>query len=477
MQKTQTAESNNINYKKISTYYMVGTLFNQGTSFLTVPIFTRLLTTTDYGVVTTYNSWVSIISMIVSCALLMGVRAAFIDYKKTINDVMATVTTFTLLNGLILTGIFSVIAAVFHVSYPEILILICMIHSIGFALLQNYSMYLMMQYRYKPRTALMVLPNFIAVFASLVVIIFFLKKDLYLGRIIPTALSQAVFGASTLFLVYKNSRDLFDKKYLKYTLAISLPLVLHGIALNILSQSDRLMITWLRNASETGIYSLIYNFSMIATVITTSLDGVWVPWFTAKLKNKEIRAINNRSRDYIEIMTVAMIGLILVGPEIVKLLADKRYWEGISIIPPIVLANYAIFAYTLYVNIEHFHKKTIYIIFNTLIAAGINIVTNYIFIPKFGYMAAAYTTLFSYVVALFLHASYAKKMEKDLYPIRYFIVPILEIIIAVFAFYLFMNSFWIRWILAALFVLIEALTHKKLVDYVFPFIKNIISRN
>ena len=44
------------NYKKASTYYLIGNLFNKGIAFLTVPIFTRILSTTDYGIVTTYNS-------------------------------------------------------------------------------------------------------------------------------------------------------------------------------------------------------------------------------------------------------------------------------------------------------------------------------------------------------------------------------------------------------------------------------------
>ena len=96
---------------------------------------------------------------------------------------------------------------------------------------------------------------------------------------------------------------------------------------------------------------------MIATVITTSLDGVWVPWFTERLKNREIKSINDLAVDYINLMTYAMVGVMLVGPEVVKLLASSKYWEGISIIPPVVLANYIIFAYTLYVNIEHYYSK------------------------------------------------------------------------------------------------------------------------
>ncbi len=67
--------------------------------------------------------------------------------------------------------------------------------------------------------------------------------------------------------------------------------------MNILSQSDRLMITVFRSASETGIYSLVYNFGMLATVITTGLDGVWVPWFTNKLRNNDVSTINSQAKN------------------------------------------------------------------------------------------------------------------------------------------------------------------------------------
>lgn len=52
-------------YKKAGTYYFIGNIFNKGISFLTVPVFTRILSTADYGIVTTYNSWIGILSMIV----------------------------------------------------------------------------------------------------------------------------------------------------------------------------------------------------------------------------------------------------------------------------------------------------------------------------------------------------------------------------------------------------------------------------
>lgn len=254
---------------------------------------------------------------------------------------------------------------------------------------------------------------------------------------------------------------------------ISMPLVLHGIALNILSQSDRTMITWLADASQTGIYSLIYNFSMLATALTTALEGVWVPWFTEHLKNGEKEVINTKVKDYISLITITMVSLVLVGPEVVKLLADKKYWEGITIIPPILLSNFFIFVYTFYVNVEHFHKKTLIITINTVIAAAINIALNYILIPKYGYVAAAYTTLVSYIITAILHSIYAKKLEPTLYPLRYFLLPMLQILIGTVLFYLFQEQWYLRWGIVFIFALISFFIYKNKIMKMFPFVSNL----
>lgn len=449
------------NLKIISMYYLIGTLFNKGISFLTVPVFTRLLNTSDYGIVTTFNSWVTILSMIFGFAIYMGIRAAFVDYEKEINDVLSVTTIFTLLSGLIISLIIIVISFLFQNKNNLILIILCCVQGISYALIQNYLMFLMMKYKYKMRTALMILPNLISAVISIITVIMIVHNHRYWGRIVPTTIIYVFFGIFVFISVFKNSHMYFNQVYLIYTLKISAPLVLHGIALNILSQSDLTMITWLADSSQAGIYSLIYNFSMIATVITTSLDGVWVPWFTNKLKTDQKKAINDKVVDYIYLMTISLIVVVLIGPEVVKLLASSNYWEGITIIPPIVIANYLVFSYTLYVNIEHFHKKTIYITINTLIAASSNILLNYFLVPKFGYIAAAYTTVISYLIAFILHTLYAKKLEPQLYPLNKFLFPLIQLFFATLIFYIFINYWYIRWIVVIIYLLVIGWIERK----------------
>lgn len=318
----------------------------------------------------------------------------------------------------------------------------------------------------------MILPNLISVLVSIIAILFVFKTNLYLGRIIPTALINLFFGLIVVVLVMRKGKVAVDFRYIKYGLAISAPLIVHGIALNVLSQSDRTMITMLADASQTGIYSLIYNFSMIATVITTALEGVWIPWFTERVTTKKyISDINKLSIDYVNLMTYAMVCLILVAPEVVKILASNKYWEGIVIIPPIVLANYIIFMYTLYVNIEHFYKKTLFITVNTFVAATVNIILNFIFIPQYGYVAAAFTTVTAYIVSLIMHASYAKKLEPQLYPLKMFGRPLTHVIISAVIFYILLEHPIFRWVLMYIYISAMIIKEHKRIYELFPEIE------
>lgn len=441
-------KSNPIAVKKASTYYLIGTVFNKGISFITVPIFTRILSVSDYGVVTTYNSWVSIVSVFASLAIYMGVRASFIDYEDKVEDFLSVITVFTLLYGGFLAGLVITAAYILPISVNIVLVVMCMVQSVADAVIENISMFFMMKYRYKVRTVIMVLPGILGTVISIIFIRFVLDKNLYLGRIVPNALVTIFLGMTMAVYALRQSPVRFNGKYLRFALRISIPLVLHAIALNILSQSDRTMITYFRSSTETGIYGLVYNFSMIAMVFTTGLDGVWVPFFTQKMKQEDYASINVYSKKYIKLMTVIISGVVLLAPEVLKFLATKEYWEGIDVIPPIVLANYFIFLYTFYVNVEHYHKKTLFISLNTVLAAIVNIVLNCFFIRIYGYTGAAYTTIVSYILSLILHSLYAHTLNKKLFPFRQMIMPIWVLSVIVLLFYAFAGIWYVRWLIA-----------------------------
>ena len=191
------------------------------------------------------------------------------------------------------------------------------------------------------------------------------------------------------------------------------------------------------------------------------------------MNRKEYRDINAMAIKYIELMLVAMMGVILIGPEIIKILATKSYWKGITIIPPIVISNLLIFMYTLYVNVEHYYKKTVFISINTLIAAIINIILNIWFISWWGYIGAAYSTLISYCISLILHMAYSRRLNRRVIPIQNIILPLLILGFIVIVFYIFMNQWIIRWIVALLCLIILLLKERRYIKQTIMENKNV----
>lgn len=459
----------NNSYKKASLCYLIGNFFNKGFAFLTIPIFTRLLSTTDYGIINTYSSWAGILSMIVGFAMHMSIRNAFVDYKDDTESYLSTIIKFTLLSSLGFMLIFYAVVKIFRINISLSLVFICLFHSVASSIIEDVSCYFMMKYNYIKRTILMILPNLISVCVAIFLISYILKKDLYLGKIIPEALTIIIFA---IILSVCYTKKGFNTAYIKHALKISLPLILHGAALNILSNSDRIMITWLADASQAGIYSLVYSLGMVTYAITLSIDGIWIPWFTNKMKEKSYDEINYITKDYIKLITYIMCGLIIVSPEILKILASKSYWEGIKLMPIIIVANFLFFAYNIYTNLEHYYKKSNQITALTILAAVLNLVLNYIFIPKFGYVAAAFTTAISYFVIFILHSIYSKTLNSNVFSIKMFILPIIEIFIFCALFYLLTDLPIVRWIIAIIyFCTVAFIQRDKIMTVLLPTLK------
>ena len=93
-------------------------------------------------------------------------------------------------------------------------------------------------------------------------------------------------------------------------------------------------------------------------------------------------------------------------------MGGEQYLSGKNCIAPIVLGLMAQFLFSHYIILEVHHKETKYTSFGTIVAASINLVLNIIFVPIFGFTAAAYTTLIAYLVLYLIHLFITKKMLK-----------------------------------------------------------------
>lgn len=442
---------------------MFASFFNKGIAFLTLPIFTRLLSTGEYGTVSTYSSWVAIVSIVSGMSLNVAIRLSRgkdFKLKITKDEELASIFTITLLAGGVLFAVCLAFGSLINPMMSILLITLCFLEGIFGWLITDYTYYQMMESKYLGRTLLMILPNLLAAVLS-VTLILNIQGDKSWERIISLAVCPATIGLLLCFRVFFKHRPCLNKEYLKWALKVSLPLIVHALALNILLQSDRIMITAFRNTSETGIYSLIYSFSTLAIVLTSGLEGIWIPFFTKKMNEEDYDNVNVFSKDYINFICYAMVGIIMIAPELMKFMSTSDYYEGISVLPLLVLADFFAFAYTFYVNVEYYYEKTKFITVNTVIAAALNIVLNYIFIPRYGYFAAAFTTFVSYVVSFTLHYMYAKKLNRALFNIQSFVRPLVILSIFNVVFYLFIDNFVYRWLILFCFIVMMFFRERK----------------
>ena len=83
------------------------------------------------------------------------------------------------------------------------------------------------------------------------------------------------------------------------------------------------------------------------------------------------------------------------------------------VIPIVALGAYFTFVYSTYASVEFYYGATKYVMYASVLGAGLNIILNAAFIPLFGFIAAAYTTLLCYVIFMFLHFLFSRRVLRN----------------------------------------------------------------
>ena len=109
-------------------------------------------------------------------------------------------------------------------------------------------------------------------------------------------------------------------------------------------------------------------------------------------------------------MAAITILVTFVSPEIIAILGTTEYGSATYIIPVVTLGVYFTFVYDLYASVEFYYGATKYVMYASVTGAILNVILNAIFIPIYGFIAAAYTTLVCYVVFMLIHYLFSKRV-------------------------------------------------------------------
>lgn len=392
----------NKNALKSGIWYIISNFIVKGIAFITTPIFTRFLTKNDFGLYNNYISWLGIISIFVTLNLGSTLISAKYDFKDDFDGYIFSMLGLSSLSALFWFVIFNIFSNYFTVLFGmnQIYINAMLLYLFFLPAVDLFQG----RERYSLKYKKLVATSLVIAFGTAVlsILLVFLMENKLTGRIVGLIVPTIVIGI-ILYLYFFSTGKRVKLKYWKYALPICLPYIPHLLSLNLLNSIDRVMITKWCSSEETAIYSLAYTCGSMVTMLMTSMNNAYAPWLGNKLNSKEIRSIRKFSTFYILGFVGLAVGIMAIAPEILLILGGSSYKESKYVIAPIAMGCVCQFIYTMFVNIEQFKRKTMGMAAASTVAAGLNCILNYIFIPRMGYLVAAYTTLAGYLCLLLMH--------------------------------------------------------------------------
>ncbi len=447
---------------KASIVYTVASLLTRGLAIITTPIFTRMLTSSQMGTVTLYNSWYSMISVIATLSLTSGgFQIAMKEYEGRRDEYVSSVLSITSLMSIII-GVIYFVAPRFWQEWMGLSNKLILLMLIGFFVSPASDFWMAKQrYEYKYRLVgiVSIVTAVLASAASVLVVIYMnTKQSAYAAEGRLFANYSVVYGAAAIIWIYLfvKGKTIFSKDFWRFSLSISIPLVGYALARQVLEVSDRTMISYYIGKSEVGIYSLLYTVSSLSLLVWNAINSSFIPYLYQNMdKKKYEKSIQNISTGLLATYALVAVSITFFAPEIVRILATEEYFEAVYIAPPIAAGVFLTSVSHMYSNVLLYYKKSVVIMISSVIAAIVNVVLNAVFIPRIGYQAAAYTTLVAYIILAGVEGILAAKTYKKIngrkmivYNNYYiFFLSLGTIILCMSALFLYQNAV-LRYILA-----------------------------
>lgn len=446
--------------------YIFANGIGQGTTLLVNIFFTRYMSKNDYGLYSNYYSMVGILVPIIGANLYDGLANAYMDYRDKIYDFRSSLLLLSAIWGGAVSSV--IIGCSFSIGWtmPVIIVIMALIHAYGFFAVNYYLQSMNMENQFIRKGIGLCLPNILQAFLGIIAVIL---CNNYISRAIGSAVGVAVCGAFGIIFICRKSRPKYNAEYWKYALKISLPAIISSIASMIMQQSDKIMITKLLDSETTAVYALIYNIGYILYAVQQATSGVWQVWYYNTLKNRKYGNVPFVQKWYMFIMFVFATGLYMVAPEVIRLLAPESYWH-FEYVVPFIIGSYLMLMYSLTLSTVHYNKKTGVISCIVSLAAVINVTLNYMLIPSFGGVVAAYTTVISYLFIYLVGSVYLRVRKQYYFKGKYFGIFGIGTVLMGGVFYYVKDLVLIRYILFAIILLAEGIymyTKRKVLSDLF----------
>lgn len=389
--------------------YGLSNILNRIVSFVLLPLYTRYLDPSDYGVMDLLYFTTAFIGIVLEMGINTALSRFYFDSEdqKERNKVVtsafygfgigSTIIILVLiafakpLTGMIFDG----------TEYSNLMILA--LAGLG---LDMYIKVAFTYIRVRMRSFTMMSVSVARLVMQLSMNIYFIVElDMGVkGILLSTVIANS---ALFLFLIPYTLRETgikFSKDKFKEMFIFGLPLIPSNFLAYIVNVSDRYFVNHFSGLNLTGLYTLGYRFGILINEFVGAPFGkIWIP------RRYEMYMRGDSERIFAKIFTYFTTLLFFVGMgisiatrDVIKIMADPAYWDAYKVVPIITL-SYILSNFQMHFNIGiMIKKKTKYILYINIVTASLNLVLNYFMIKNYDMFGAAYATLISFAAKVAL---------------------------------------------------------------------------
>ncbi len=429
-----------------SIVYGIGVMATQAVGLFLIPIYTRVLTTADYGVYEIISRFLEVLTIFLGIGLRVTAVRFYQDGDdiRSKNRVISTAILFMVPFSLGIVLVMQLLAPTWSVmlfsdkAQTEIVRL-----ALGVAFTELCFVLVAAYIVARVRSVLFVfvsIGKFIVGIALNIYLVYYLRRGVE-GIMLANLINSSVFS---IVLVYATFREVgfgFDVKKLKEMLRFGLPFVPGGVFLFILNSGDRFFLLHYGGESAVGLYALGYKFAMLVFMFTVGpFLRVWGALMVPISRRDNAGEMFSRIFTYMMFIYAWVgLGLSVLASEVVQIVADPKFHEAYHIIPILILA-YLFWSTTNIGDTAFFiTKRTGIKPFILGAGAVVNLVLYYLLIPKFGGWGAAWATLISFI----FFAGLTRIVAQRVMPVPYDNLRFLKILLVAGA--LYGLSFWVPW--------------------------------
>lgn len=410
---------NNLKYLLKNMGIMAVSMFGTNlVNMLMIPVYTKILTTQDYGTYDLFSITVGLLIPVVTLTVYDATLRFTLDQQKNKDDILIVS------NSVILFGTAIVTAglAVYYIF--------------GFNnLIKEYSLFLVLMVFLGATSCNLI--NFIkgldkvkeaavsGIISSVVVVIanvLFLVvlkwgiKGFFISGILGTLCQMLyLFFACSCHQYLKGKND---KTLRREMLAYSCPLVTNNVAWWITNASDRYIVTWICGLSANGLYSVGYKIPSMLVFFQSIFNQAWVLSAVNDFDSEDREHFfSTVYRLYNVCMVMGCSVLILLTKVLAHFLYSNEFYQAWIYVPPLVISiifgSLSSYVGGIFIAV----KDTGIIAKSTLTGAAVNIVFNIAFVSCWGAMGAAIATLASYIIVWtmrMIHVRHYIKLELNI---------------------------------------------------------------